>query len=53
MCEALGFEPRDNEDLDAAMDRARSNLLVTRSRIKTSVRAFPVGAPTEPVLDED
>lgn len=40
MCGALGFEQGDNEDFDNAAERARTTLLVTRSRIKKSIRAF-------------
>lgn len=41
MCGALGFQQQDGEDFDAAVDRARANLLMTRSRFRKALRAFP------------
>jgi hypothetical protein len=41
MCGALGLEQRPDEDFDTAVERARNNLLVTRSRIRKMVRDFP------------
>lgn len=41
MCGALGFQQQDGEDFDAAVDRARANLLMTRSRFRKVLRAFP------------
>ena len=32
---------RRGEDFDAAVDRARANLLMTRSRFRKALRAFP------------
>lgn len=41
MCGALGLEQRPDEGFDTAVERARNNLLVTRSRIRKLVREFP------------
>ncbi len=38
---ALDFAQKEGEDFDAAVDRARRNLISTRSRIKQSVQGFP------------
>lgn len=40
-CGALGYAQRDDEDFDGAVDRARGNLLMARSRIRKELRAFP------------
>jgi hypothetical protein len=40
-CGALGYAQREGEDFDTAVERARNNLLVTRSRIRKEVRSFP------------
>ena len=46
-CGALGYEQRNDETFDAAVDRARSNLLVTRSRLRKVMREFPGRAPDD------
>lgn len=41
MCGALDCCQEPGEDFDSAVSRARSNLLVTRSRIRKELRSFP------------
>lgn len=41
MCGALEYRQEPGEDFDSAVNRARSNLLVTRSRIRKELRSFP------------
>lgn len=38
---ALDYAQKGGEDFDAAVDRARRNLISTRSRVKQAVQAFP------------
>lgn len=47
MCGALDFEQKEGEDFDSAVERARGNLLVTRSRFRKAIRAFPGRFPEE------
>jgi hypothetical protein len=51
-CGALEFEQGADEDFDTAVERARGNLLVTRSRIRKTLRSFPGRRADEP-LDDD
>jgi hypothetical protein len=46
MCGALGFLQKDAEDFDAAVDRARANLLMTRSRFRKALRSYPGALPS-------
>lgn len=48
MCGALGYEQREDEDFDKAVDRARGNLLMSRSRIRRVVQEFPGQCPPAP-----
>jgi len=41
MCGALEFKQAENEEFDVAVERARTSLLVTRSRIRKVLRGFP------------
>lgn len=41
MCGALGYSQHEGETFDEAVERARGNLLVTRSRIRKALRDFP------------
>lgn len=46
-CGALDYGAHDGESFDDAVERARSNLLVTRSRIRKSMREFPSLPPSD------
>lgn len=48
-CGALEFSQREGETFDDAVERARSNLLVTRSRLRRAMREFPGQEPADPV----
>lgn len=41
-CGALGYEQGEGETFDAAVERARTNLHVTLSRIRKTMNAYPV-----------
>jgi hypothetical protein len=45
MCGALDYKQEDGEDFDAAVSRVRSNLLVTRSRIRKEMQPTPGWPP--------
>jgi hypothetical protein len=47
MCGALGFSVRPGEEFDAAVDRVRANLLMTRSRFRKTLREFPGQQPPD------
>ena len=49
-CGALDYQQLADEDFDAAVERARNNLLVNRSRIRKSLRNFP-GLRTDDPID--
>jgi hypothetical protein len=53
MCGALGYAARPDEDFDTAVDRARGNLLMTRSRARKTLRDFPGELPPDAVDDEE
>lgn len=45
MCGALEFRQAENEEFDVAVERARASLVITRSRLRKSLRAFPGQVP--------
>jgi hypothetical protein len=47
MSGALDYSQEPGEDFDSAVSRARSNLLVTRSRIRKAMRSFPGQSPDD------
>jgi hypothetical protein len=48
-CGALDYEQGADEDFDAAVERARGNLLQARHRIRKELRGFPGMLPEDPL----